>query len=258
MKISGKIIVITGASSGIGKRLKDYFQRENTVISLSRTAKSPDIECDLCDERAIDRAANRIIEKFGKVDILINNAGYGLYGAAELLTDEQIEKQFSANLTGAILLTKKLLPVMHSGSKIINVSSACALFPLPFRTMYCASKAGLSMFSNGLKMELAPYGIDVTAICPGDVKTTFTKNRVKNYATNDRYGERISVADGKISARENKRMPEDYAVGKIIKIVEKGKYKPMYIVGGKYKLLYFLYRVTPHSLFMSVTRKIFS
>ena len=114
------------------------------------------------------------------------------------------------------------------------------------------------MFSHGLKMELHPYGIDVTAICPGDIKTTFTKNRVKNYSTNRRYGERISLADEKISSREKKRMPEDYAVKKIIKIIEKKKYKPMYIVGKKYNFLYFLYRITPHSLFFAATRKIFS
>ena len=258
MKFIGKIIIITGASSGIGKRLKEYFGQENTVISLSRSSVYPDIACNLSDDESINAAAEEIKKRFGKVDVLVNNAGYGLYGAAELLGDEQIEKQFSANLTGAILLTKRLLPMMSKGSKIINVSSACALFPLPFRTMYCSSKAGLSMFSHGLKMELHPYGIDVTAICPGDIKTTFTKNRVKNYSTNRRYGERISLADEKISSREKKRMPEDYAVKKIIKIIEKKKYKPMYIVGKKYKFLYFLYRITPHSLFFAATRKIFS
>lgn len=258
MKFIGKIIIITGASSGIGKRLKEYFGQENTVISLSRSSVYPDIACDLSDDESINAAAEEIKKRFGKVDVLVNNAGYGLYGAAELLGDEQIEKQFSANLTGAILLTKRLLPMMSKRSKIINVSSACALFPLPFRTMYCSSKAGLSMFSHGLKMELHPYGIDVTAICPGDIKTTFTKNRVKNYSTNRRYGERISLADEKISSREKKRMPEDYAVKKIIKIIEKKKYKPMYIVGKKYNFLYFLYRITPHSLFFAATRKIFS
>lgn len=258
MKIHGKIIVVTGASSGIGKRIKEYFESDNTVVSLSRSSEQPDIKCDLSDVKSVEAAAAEIKSRFGRVDVLINNAGYGLYGAAENLTSDEIDKQFSVNLTGAVQLTRLLLPIMQSGSKIINVSSACALFPLPFRTMYCASKAGLLMFSNGLRMEVGRYGIDVTAICPGDVKTPFTKNRVKNYVTNDRYGDRIKIADEKITARDGKRMPADYAVGKMLKIIEKRRYKPMYIVGKKYKALYFLYCIVPHGMFMRFTEKIFS
>lgn len=258
MNISGKVIVITGGSSGIGKRLYDYFKKDNTVVSLSRSDSSPNISCDLSDNGQIQAAIEKIKERFGKVDILINNAGYGLYGATELLSEEEIERQFSVNLTGSILLTKGILPLMSSGGKIVNVSSACALFPLPFRTMYCSSKAGLSMFSHALRMELAPYKIDVTAICPGDIKSNFTKNRVKNYSTSDRYGDRIACADQKISSREHKRMDEGKAVNKIAKIIERKRFKPMYIVGGKYKLFYFLYRILPHGLFMKVVGKMFS
>lgn len=257
-KIKGKIIIITGGSSGIGKKLKQYYQSDNTVISLSRTAVFPDIRCDLSDIESIQKAVDEIKIRFQKVDVLINNAGYGLYGATELLESEEIAKQFATNVIGAIELTRALLPIMLSGAKIVNISSACALFPLPFRTMYCASKSALSQFSHCLKMELYPYGIDVTAICPGDIKSDFTKNRVKNYSTNERYGDRVKLADGKITSRENKRMDEDYAVGKIAAIINKKSYKPMYIVGNKYKFLYFMYRIVPHSLFMKITRKIFS
>ncbi len=257
-KLKGKIIIITGGSSGIGKKIKQNYQADNTVVSLSRTAAFSDIRCDLSDSDSVKQAVEEIKVRFDKIDVLINNAGYGLYGATELLDEAQIEKQFDTNVTGAIELTRLLLPSMSEGSKIINISSACALFPLPFRTMYCASKAALSQFSHCLKMELYPYGIDVTAVCPGDIKSSFTKNRVKNYSTNERYGDRIKLADEKITSRESKRMNEDYAVGKIVSIINKKKYKPMYIVGKKYKLLYFMYRIVPHSLFMKITRKIFS
>lgn len=258
MKIRGKIIVITGASSGIGKSLKSRFEKENTVVSVSRSANFPDIACDLSDAEQVERAAEQIKQRFGRVDVLINNAGYGLYGAAELLGEEETEKQFAVNLTGAVNFTRLMLPLMQEGGRIINISSACALFPLPFRTMYCASKAGLLMFSHGLKMELEPYGIQVTAVCPGDIKTPFTVHRVKNYATNARYGDRISRADAVISSREDKRMPESYAVNKIYGIIAKRRYKPMYIVGMKYKLLYFMYRIVPHGWFFAATRRLFS
>ena len=111
---------------------------------------------------------------------------------------------------------------------------------------------------HSLREEVKPYGIDVTAICPGDIRTEFTKNRVKNFTTNERYGDRIRKADDHISAREHKRMSVDYACGKIEKIIAKKRYKPFYIVGRKYKALYAAYRLFPLSVILNATGKIFA
>ena len=124
MKISGKIIVITGASSGIGKRLKEYFQRENTVISLSRTAKSPDIECDLCDENAIDCAANRIIEKFGKVDMLINKFSYKIAGT---FSKKPISYQNTLLITWITFLV-----LLIAGNILFNIFLVDLCYRIPF------------------------------------------------------------------------------------------------------------------------------
>ena len=159
---------------------------------------------------------------------------------------------------GVFRCVKYALPLMSAGAKIVNISSACAIFPLPFRSMYCASKAAVSMLSHSLREEVKPYGIDVTAICPGDIRTEFTKNRVKNFTTNERYGERIRKADDHISAREHKRMSVDYACGKIEKIIAKKRYKPFYLVGGKYKALYAAYRIFPLSVILNATGRIFA
>ena len=254
--MENKIIVISGSSSGIGKYLMEYYGKNNTVIGLCRSGGENAIVCDVSSVTDIENAVTAIKEKHGRVDVLINNAGYGLTGACETLKDEEIKKIFDVDLMGAIYLTKKILPIMNDCGKIINISSACALFPLPYRTMYCASKAGLSMFSHGLRMELKRAKIDVTAICPGDIKTPFTKNRLHDYDTNERYKDEMIRADKKVENKYEKRMELDYACKKIVRIIDKKKYKPEYIVGRKYKVLYFFKRILPLSLFLRFTRKV--
>ena len=251
-----KIIVITGSSSGIGKYLADYFSKDNTVVGLCRSGGDNAIVCDIASNTDLDNAVEIIKQKYGRVDVLINNAGYGLTGACEMLKDEEIKRIFDVDLMGAIYLTKRILPLMQSGGKIINISSACALFPLPYRTMYCSVKAGMNLWSQGLTMELEDCGIAVTSICPGDIKTPFTTNRKHDYATNERYGDAMQRADKKVEKKYNSRMELSYAGGVIAKICEKKKLKPMYIVGSKYKFLYFLKRIFPLSTFMHFTQKL--
>lgn len=254
-KLENKVIVITGSSSGIGKYLASYFKNGNTIVGLCRTESENSIKCDLSSPLDVENAVDIIKEKYGRVDILINNAGYGLTGAVETVTDEEIRRIFEVNFFSALSLIRHLLPLMPSGGKIINVSSACALFALPFKSMYCASKSALSMLSYSLKMELATSNIEVTAICPGDVKTPFTTNRKSNYTTNERYNDAIKNTDEKLAKRNNKRMSLDYAGKKIAKIIEKKRFKPTYIIGNKHKFLYFLSKIFPQSTFLYFTRK---
>ena len=253
--IKDKIIVITGSSSGIGKYLTSYFCKNNTVVGLCRTECENSIVCDLSSPSDVENAVKNIEEKYGRVDILINNAGYGLTGAVETVTDEEIRRIFEVNFFSALSLIRKIIPIMPKGGKIINVSSACALFALPFKSMYCASKSALSMLSYSLKMELVDCGIDVTAICPGDIQTPFTTNRKSNYTTNERYNDAIKNTDEKLAKRNNKRLSLDYAGKKMAKIIEKNKLKPMYIVGNKHKFLYFLSKIFPQSVFLYFTKK---
>ena len=259
-KIIDKIIVITGGTSGIGKHMLDFYRASNKVINLSRSCETAgdDIATDVTKESDVINAFNLIKEKYGKIDVLINNAGYAVNGATELLTDEEVSRQFEVNFMGAFRCIKYALPLMDNGAKIINISSACAIFPLPFRGMYCASKSAVQMLSHSLREELKPYGIMVTSICPGDISTSFSKNRVKVTKTNERYGNRIQKAFDDIDKREGKRMSVDYAGSKIEKIIAKKKYKPFYIIGRKYKFLYALYRLFPLNVILSATGKMFA
>ena len=111
--------------------------------------------------------------------------------------------------------------------------------------------------SFALRMELAPLGIDVVAFCPGDIKTNFTKNRIKNFESNERYGDRLKNATEKSDSRENKRIPCEVCSKRMYKKINKKKSKPFYIVGGKYKMLYFLTRITPKSWLLKITNKLY-
>lgn len=255
-----KTVLITGTSSGLGRELAVLFERGgDTVIRMSRT--NPDdgknfYECDLTDAASIERACEAVKEDFGKIDILINNAGAGLSGATELLPMDKVENTVKLDYLGTLNLTQRILPAIPCGGKIVNISSACALFPLPYRSVYCSAKAALNMMSFGLRMELGRSGISSVSVCPGDVKTGFTKNRVKSHATNERYGDRPLKAAEKIDSRENKRMRADKTARKIYKIALKKK-KAMYIIGGKYKLFRFFERILPTNLFIKIIGKYF-
>ena len=233
-----------------------YREAGHTVIGLSRSAESPDMAVDVTDYSAVKDAVEQVYNRYGRIDTVIANAGGGLSGATELLPIEQVEHQLSLNFTGALNLVKCALPHMERGGNVAFISSACALFALPYRAMYCASKAAVNMAAHGLYMELKPHGIRVSAICPGDIKTNFTVNRIKYSDGGERYGDAPKTSAEKIDGREHKRMKLAPAAKKIFKCAEKCK-KPLYIVGFKYKALNFLRHILPQKVFLDVTAKLF-
>lgn len=258
-KKSTEIVVVTGCTSGIGKELCELYRSAGaTVIGMARTAdeRAGDIAVDVTDLYAVRRAVAEVGNRYGKIDTVIACAGGGLSGATELLPMEEIERQTALNYTGALETVRAALGFMESGGKAIFISSACALFALPFRATYCASKAAVNMAAFGLYMELKNYGIRVSSVCPGDIKTGFTKNRVKYSDGGTRYGDKPRASAEKIDGREHKRMGLKPAARKIYKACVKCR-KPLYIIGFKYKFLNFLRHILPQKLFLDVTAKLF-
>ncbi len=261
-KRESKIIVITGASSGIGKCTADMYRAKGeTVINLSREKEigyeEYSIVCDVSKEDMVQSAFKIIGEKYGKIDILINCAGFGVSGALELIPSDTFKNIMDVNLMGVYYCSKYALPFMTKGAKIINISSALGLWSVPFRGMYCTSKAAVLSFTYAQRLELCEAGIDVCAICPGDVKSNFCKNRVKNFDTNERYGERINRAVGFVDRHESKRMPPERVAKVILKQSYKRKSKPMSIVSTKYNICYFLLRFFPISFQLKMINLIF-
>ena len=173
-----KNIIITGSSSGIGQALKNHFLAQgDNVIGISLA--DDDYNCDVSNFAEMKKIFEDISTKVDKIDILIPCAGFGLSGAIELIDNSQIQKEYDVNVMGTINAIQCALPFMRENGKIINISSACALFPLPFRAYYCSSKSAISMLSDCLRMELCKTKIQSTAICPCDIKTNFSKNTIE-------------------------------------------------------------------------------
>lgn len=249
-------IIITGASSGIGKGLKDYFLKKgDRVINIS--LDQADYNLDVTNRSAMEKAFEDIKQKYKNIDIVIPCAGFGISGAVELIPAEKVQKEYDVNIMGTINTVQLAIPLMQNQGKIILISSATALFPLPFRAFYCSSKAAVSMLSDCLRMELANTQIQVCQICPCDIKTEFTANRVKDFQTNQRYGKSIQLSAQKIDNAQDKRMPLDKAIRILTKIIEKKHLKPQYVMGARNKFCYFLQKFFPRSWFLAVLKKIF-
>lgn len=262
MKNQVRNVVITGGTSGIGLACVQFFKNKGyNVIVLAR--KNPNnlenfYACDVSDEEQVMKTFEEIGAKYPYIDVLINNAGFGLSGATELVNNKDIHSLFNVNFFGVVNCYKYALPFIRKGGTVINVSSVCAFFPLPFRGYYCASKAAVNLISYSMKMECAPFKIKVTSVCPGDTKTNFTKNRVKSFETNERYGNRIKSAAENIDSKQEKRMSPEIVAKQIYKVSKKKNPKPYVIVGAKYKVLNFFSHLVPLSWLLHFTEKFFS
>ena len=180
-----KVILITGASSGIGKDTAISLIKHGHVVygAARRLEMMQDIiqagghaiKMDILKERNIDDVVNQIIKEQNRIDVLINNAGYGLWGAVETISIDDAKRQFDVNIFGLAYLTKKIIPTMRKqkSGKIINMSSMGGKVYTPFGAWYHATKYALEGWSDCLRIELKSFGIDVILIEPGVIKTEF-------------------------------------------------------------------------------------
>jgi len=185
VEISGKVVLITGASEGVGAACAEAFRRRGARLSLAARSASRLEEVgrgealvtpgDLTEADVRRRVVERTLERFGRVDILINNAGVGLYVAASKAPLEAVRRMFELNVFAALELAQLVLPGMkerHSGA-IVMVSSIAGRMTLPWLSLYSASKAALDSVADALRVELKPDGIGVTTVAPGYVTTGF-------------------------------------------------------------------------------------
>ena len=249
-------IIITGASSGIGKALKEYYENKgHLVFDISRSGDG--FQCDVTDRKALEVVFEEIAKKVPHIDMLINCAGFGGSGAIELMPPEKVQAIYDVNIMGTINAIQLALPLMGDRGKIINIASAMGLFPIPFRGFYGSAKSAVVALSDSLRMELSQTKIQVTAICPCDIKTNFTKNRLKDFETNERYGDAVRLSTEAVDSREDKRMRLEKATKIITRWIDRKRLKPLYIMTFKFKLLYFAKGILPKSLYLKACNKMF-
>lgn len=193
LSFAEQVILITGASTGIGAALARRLAAENLGIRLVLAARNQEnleavatdclkigadvlvIPTDIAEVEQVKSLAKSALEHFGRVDVLVNNAGYGQMGPIELISPEEAQRQFAVNFHGPLVLTQTLIPVMRDqgGGRIINISSLGGRLAFPAGGMYSSSKFALEALSDVLRMELEAFNIKVSVIEPGPVATEF-------------------------------------------------------------------------------------
>ncbi|MBV8883230.1 MAG: SDR family oxidoreductase [Chroococcidiopsidaceae cyanobacterium CP_BM_RX_35] len=193
MSLSEQVVLITGASTGIGAALAQLLAQRFAGIRLVLAARNVDkletvaticqkagaevlaLPTDLEKFEQVEALAHAAIAQFGRVDALVNNAGYGQMGPVELIPYQAVQRQFQINLLGPMALIRALVPTMREagGGRIVNISSLGGRMAFPFGGLYSASKFALEALSDTLRMELAPFNIHVSVIEPGPVSTEF-------------------------------------------------------------------------------------
>jgi short-subunit dehydrogenase len=216
---------------------------------------------DVTNEADLERVVQTILGEQGRIDVLVNNAGFGLYGAAEDVPLEDARYQFDVNLFGPARLTQLVLPHMREQrfGRIVNVSSMGGQITFPLGAWYHASKHALEAYSDALRQEVKAFGIDVVLIQPGLIKTEFgtvSSEAVRRYSGGGAYGK---LAEG--MARSTERIYDEHSrasdpsvVAKAVrKAVETAKPKPRYAVGYMAKPLMALDKLLPDRVFDRIT-----
>jgi NAD(P)-dependent dehydrogenase (short-subunit alcohol dehydrogenase family) len=201
---------------------------------------------DVSDCDGLKAVFSDIGERFKKIDVLINSAGYGMSGITEYIPRGEAEKITAVNYLGVLFSSQFALKYMERGAKIINIGSLGGVSPMPFRALYNSSKAATHMLSLSMDAETRPLGISVCAVKLGDTATNFKDNRKKLGVSDTRYGDAAERVDAFVDSRgAEKKMPTGAAAEKIIGILKKKRIRTSYIFGIKYKAANVLNAIAP-------------
>ena len=247
-----KVAVVTGTSSGIGfdtalalardgyytyatmrdttksDKIKELSQKENLKIDV--------LELDVDNENSAKTAIKHILDQKQRIDVLVNNAGWGLWGCVENVSVDEFKAQFETNFFSIIRLIHEVAPIMrkHGSGTIVNISSVAGRIGFPASPAYISSKFALEGLSESLRFELAPFGVNVVIIEPGVIKTNFMKNmKISEKSELDLTYKDITakVISGVKMMAEMGTLPKEVAIT-IMKAVKDENPLPRYIVGN--------------------------
>jgi len=210
MKLEGKVAVITGASMGIGEAIAKLFLQEGAKVvlcsrDLARTkaaeqrigggANTLSVACDVSRRDQVDALVKTAMAKFGRIDIFVNNAGFGLNDAVAEMDMAEFRRMFDTNLFGAVECIQAVVPVMRQqgGGDIVNISSVSGHIATPYMSGYAATKHAMNAIGKAARMELLRHNINVLTVCPGYIATDFVKNMVKGKHS-ERVGSSVKYA----------------------------------------------------------------
>lgn len=265
MNDSQQLVLVTGASSGVGRATALALAgRGHRVFGTSR---SPSREAgpvemlplDVRDDASVAACVAAVTGAAGRLDVLINNAGFEQSGALEELSLEEARAQFETNFFGVVRMVKAVLPIMRGqrSGRIVNVSSLAGLTPIPFMGIYSASKFALDGYTEALRLEAAPLGILVSQVEPGFLHTPMMGNRkapAQTIADYDRWRQRAFAA---IREYEEKAPGAELVADTIVRIVGSRRPRLRYLVGGQARFVATLRRFAPEVAFERGSRSTF-
>ena len=260
-----KVCIITGGTSGIGlataRAMHDAGYR---VYELSRREAGTDcavhIQADVTKEDTLRAAVDFVLAQEDHIDVVINNAGFGISGAVEFTDTADAIRQLDVNFFGMVRMNHVVLPILRKQGygRIVNLSSVAGSIPIPFQTYYSAAKAATNSYTMALANELRPYGVTVCAVQPGDIKTGFTKAREKTVDGDDVYGGRIGRSVSRMEHDEQTGMPPEKAAAFLCRVALRCRTKPLYAIGPQYSAAVLLGRLLPCRLVSWIVSKLYA
>ncbi|MEL7609765.1 MAG: SDR family oxidoreductase [Bacillota bacterium] len=260
-----KVVLITGASSGIGAATARAFAREGAkVYGTSRHPGNENrsgiamLEMDVRDEDSVRRAVEEVLRAEGRLDVLVNNAAMGIAGPIADTQTHELLSQLDTNVLGVHRVLRAAIPALEkSRGIIINISSAAGFLPLPFQSAYSASKYAVECLSECLREELRPFKVRVVLVEPGDTKTGFTASRAPIGHVSEGYRERFERALRLMERCEHNGMPAEVVANVIVRAAKR-KNPPIRVAAGLlYKAMRGAKRFIPDRLVAFLIRKLY-
>lgn len=257
-----KVILVTGGSSGLGEAICEHLAaKKYKVYGTSRKAnehndKFPLLQMDVSDRTSIQSAIKTLLQKEGRIDVWINNAGLGMAAPVEEASSEAIQQLFSTNFYGVLNTTQLILPIMRQqrSGLIINITSIAAEIALPYRGLYCASKAAVEKITEALRMEIKEFGVQACTFQAGDIKTNINANRLTaQIDAESAYSKQFNRINNEIHADVNNAVSPYFYAEKIESILRTKKVKRTYVEGRFIqRLSRFLSRILPGKWFEKI------
>lgn len=255
------VVLITGASSGIGRACAEHLHvLGHHVYGTSRRPQDHPglpfelIKVDVDDDRSVERGVKLVLDREGRIDVAINNAGGAFAGAVEETTIAEAKAQMESGFFGVMRVCRAVLPGMRMrrSGLIVNISSIAGLMGIPFQGVYSASKFALEGLSEALRIEVRPSGIRVVLVEPGDLRTSFTANRrrVKAWTADSPYAARAQKALSVMEHDEQSGPPPEIVARLVARIIRANNPRLRWVTGPAYEVIVpALKRLAPAWLF---------
>ncbi|MFP2904827.1 SDR family oxidoreductase [Pyxidicoccus sp. 3LFB2] len=236
-----RVVLITGASSGIGQACAELLGATGHKVYGTSRRPLPDgehhkmLELDVTRDDSVRRAVEAVLAAEGRIDVVVNNAGFVMAGAVEDVSVEEAKQQLDTNFFGVLRMCQAVLPSMRAQQSglIVNISSLGGAAGLPFQGLYSASKFALEGLTESLRQEVAPFGIEATLVQPGDVKTRVRENRVKARGSgpDSAYHEAFTKVLQAVEVEEGEGIAPREVAEMVLALTEKRGVRVRYTVG---------------------------